>query len=250
MLDQNQVLSGLVHNGHSREAISSYLRISEAELLEQCVELDLATPVSKPLRQTKRLNAWQAEDVRKLIDAWLQNYHVANIAAVLSRSVSGIYYKARRLGLPRRKRGDLIRETPLFVELPEEKPKLKPHSKPNRPHEVLWTEELELEVENRWFAYQDHKAIGEAMNISPKSIRSKAHRLGLPRRPYGALVQDYDPDLAKDSPLKANMVRRKCRETGKFFWGYRNGPYTSPAALKARERAAARNAYVEFASSF
>ena len=184
----------------------------------------------------RRTNAWQIDDIRKLIDAWVRNHHVGFIASALSRSTSAIYGKARRLGLFRRKRSELVRELPLFAWAEtQEPPKPEPPRRPNR-DEVDWrgNEALLIELSDRWFGGQHYKQIASEMNISEASIRSTATRIGLPARERDEIVASYDPERAAANPVRKQLVQRKCRLTGVLFWGTRNGPHTSPGAMKSR----------------
>lgn len=186
------------------------------------------------LHLPQKRRRWQIDDIRKLIDAWVGNHHVQLIASALSRSASAIYGKARRLSLGRRKRSDLVRELPLFAET-QEPPKPEPPKRPNR-DEVDWrgNEKLLIELSDRWLAGQHYKQIAHEMNISEAAIRSTATRIGLPARERYEIVPSYDPERAAANPKRKTLVQRKCRLTGVLFWGTRNGPHTSPGAMKSR----------------
>ena len=248
----DRVLAGLVERGQSREAVCAYLDAPENEVFDRCAALGLPAPASRPLRESRRPNAWQVADIRKLIDAWVRNHHVEYIASALSRSVSGVYGKARRLGLFRRKRSDLVRELPLFAwaekQEPQEPPKPEPPRRPNR-DEVDWrgNEALLIELSDRWFAGQHYKQIAREMNISEASIRSTATRIGLPARERYEIVASYDPEKAAANPKRKNLVQRKCRLTGVMFWGTRNGPHTSPGAMKSRRYTILQAGFSEYA---
>ena len=85
----DRVLAGLVERGQSREAVCAYLDAPENEVFDRCAALGLPAPANRPLRESRRPNAWQVADIRKLIDAWVRNHHVEYIASALSRSVWG-----------------------------------------------------------------------------------------------------------------------------------------------------------------
>ena len=245
MPPEDRVLAGLVANGHSREAICLYLDTAEKDVLSRCAALDLPAPVSRLFRKSCSQNAWQIEDVRKLIDAWIRNYHVTNIAMALGRSPYSIYGKARRLGLPRRKRTELIKELPLFASAQNQEAKPEPPRCPKRP-DTKWDDNLIMVVSDRWFAGQHYKAIARDLNISAAAVRSKATRIGLPPRDRREIVSHYDPARGENSPLRANLVLRQCSVTGMLFWGTRNGPRTSPAGQKSRRYAEMQAGFTEY----
>jgi hypothetical protein len=134
----------------------------------------------------------------------------------IGRSAQSVGGKARRLGFYRR--GSSVGSALL---------------RPARP-EVRWVEALDTELSDRWFANQTYQAIARDMEISAAAIRSRATRLGLPRRSRAALVDQFDCEHSVRSPLRASLVRRRCQFSGIGFWGSRNGPRTSPLARKSR----------------
>ena len=217
----DRILVGLVARGHPREAIRLYLALSDAALRAQLARLGLPAPADRPLRKPGGRNPWQLAEVHRLLELWQRNVHGATIAEAIGRSPGGVRAKARRLGLYRRDCAALVRELP--VAAPARKPR----------HQIAWTEAMETELADRWFANEHHAAIARDMGIPEAAIRSKATRLGLPPREREDIVDVYDPANAGD--LRGRYVRRKCALTGKWFWGQRNGPRTSPVGLKSKQ---------------
>ena len=216
----DRILAGLVAAGHPREAIRLYLGLADAELLARVANLGLQAPADRPLRKPGGRNPWQLAEIHRLLELWQCDVHAVTIAEAVGRSPGGVRAKARRLGLYRRDRSALVRE------LPAAPPARKPR------HQIAWTEPMEADLAERWFANEHHTAIGRDMGIPEAAIRSKATRLGLPPRDREEIVDVYDPANASD--LRGRYVRRKCALTGKWFWGQRNGPRTSPVSLKSK----------------
>ena len=120
-------------------------------------------------------------------------------------------------------------------------------TKPRR-QQVAWTDALDVELSDRWFACQHHTAIGRDMGISPAAIRSRATRLGLPARVREAIVDGFDPDSPAAVALRARFVRRRCRVANVWFWTSRDGQRVSPLARASRRYAALCNGLDEAAS--
>jgi hypothetical protein len=104
--------------------------------------------------------------------------------------------------------------------------------------QVHWTEALDLELANRWFAYQHYRSIARDMTISAAAIRSRATRLGLPGRSRALLIDHFDPNSEAATKLRASFVQRRCRVSGVLFWTTRDGPRVSPLARSSRRYAA------------
>jgi len=217
----DRILVGLVAQGHAREAIRLYLALSDAELRARVACLGLPAPIDRPLRKPGGRNPWKLAEVHRLLELWQRDVHGSTIAEAIGRSPGGVRAKARRLGLYRRERAALVRELP--VAPPTRKPR----------HQIAWTEPMETDLAERWFANEHHAAIARDMGIPEAAIRSKATRLGLPPRDREEIVEVYDPANAGD--LRSRYVRRKCALTGKWFWGQRNGRRTSPVGLKSKQ---------------
>ena len=118
------VLIGMVAAGLGLEAICLFLGLSGATLQPNLVRLGLEEPHTRPVRQGGR-KAWSTLDVMRLIAYRVGCVHPATIAAKLDRSVSGVYAKLRRLGVPappramlRRYNTDLLAEPELDFGFP------------------------------------------------------------------------------------------------------------------------------------
>ena len=181
------------------------------------------------MRQGSGPRSWTLADIRRLIELWGRNLVGVAIGGALNRSASGVYRKARWLGLHRRDRKSLTHELPQ----PPAEPRASGETRRKR-QEVRWTQALEDELAERWLALQHHRAIARDMGLSPTTIASKAHRLELPRRDPSVLLQAYDPaKKAAAAHLFRGLVKRRCRHSGRWFWAQRNGPHTSREATKS-----------------
>jgi hypothetical protein len=105
----NAVLAGMVRMGHGIEAICAYLAIGTEALLDRVVDLGLPTPHDRPMRRSGHKNAWPVTDFLAFIDCWLDHWNAGSAAEAFGRSEGSIYAQARRLGLPRRARGEIRR---------------------------------------------------------------------------------------------------------------------------------------------
>ena len=195
------------------QAIGLYLDLSRDQVLHRAGVLGLRAPPDKT--QIFRHGGWTVACVRKLLELVRHGFCYREIGERLGRSGHAVGAKARRLGLYRR--------------CPDKNLSLSASRQP-----VTWGETLDDELSNRWFADQHHKAIGREMEISAGAIRSRATRLGLPRRDRTALVDHFDRERSASSPLRASLVRRTCLSSGIRFWGTQNGPRTSPLVRKSR----------------
>ncbi|MFC7695066.1 hypothetical protein ACFQY5_41360 [Paeniroseomonas aquatica] len=212
---RDRVLAGLIRQGHGREACAGYLDQTHAQLMDLIVHLDLPAPADRPMRVGRGSHAWDIASVRRLIDLWTCNLTISRIATLLDRSPSGVRNKANWLGLYKRQRNSLLTSLPLF-----------PHLDGEQRHRCLvWTDDLERWLADRWFSFQHHKAIARDLSeklgfeVSPTTIASKAHRLELPRRDAEFLLQDYRADhRARHARLLPRMVERRCKVRNRLFW--------------------------------
>lgn len=212
---RDRVLAGLIDQGHGREACAAYLGLSDEQLMSRIVHLDLPTPGDRPMRVGHGSHAWDVAAIRRLIDLWIRDLTTSRIATLLGRSPSGVRSKARWLGLYRRARNSLLDLLPLFPGI---------DSEPKR-HQLIWTDDLERWLADRWFSFQHHKAIARDLSeklgfeVSPTTVASKAHRLELPRRDPDFLLQDYQPEYrARHARLLPKMYERRCKVRRRLFW--------------------------------
>lgn len=212
---RDRVLSGLIAQGHGREACAAYLGLTDEQLMSSVVRLDLPTPADRPMRRSSGPNAWDLGAVRKLIDFWIRDLATSRIATLLGRSPSSIRSKARWLGLYKRERLNILEELPLFPDI----------DIPAKRRQLTWTDDLERWLADRWLSFQHHRAIARDMSamlgieVSPTSIASKAHRLELPKRDAEFLLQDYHPDYRRrHAHLLPRVVERRCKIRGRLFW--------------------------------
>lgn len=212
---RDRVLAGLIDQGHGREACAAYLGLTDEQLMSRIVHLDLPTPADRPMRIGHGQHAWDVAAIRRLIDLWIRDLTTSRIATLLGRSPSGVRSKARWLGLYKRARNSLLDLLPLFPTIDIE---------PKR-HQLVWTDDLERWLADRWFSFQHHKAIARDLSaklgfeVSPTTVASKAHRLELPKRDSEFLLQDYKPEYrARHARLLPRMVERRCKIRGRLFW--------------------------------
>ena len=105
----DRVLAGILSKGHVLEAVALYLCVSRQELLGHIARLGLPTPSMQPMRRPGGRRPWTVNEVHLLIDMWSQDIHVESIGVETGRSPGGVRSKARRLGLYRRERRNIIR---------------------------------------------------------------------------------------------------------------------------------------------
>ena len=105
----DRVLAGILSKGHVLEAVALYLCVSAHELLGHIARLGLPIPSMLPMRRPGGRRPWTVDEVHLLIDMWTQDIYVACIGAETGRSAGGVRSKARRLGLYRRERRNIVR---------------------------------------------------------------------------------------------------------------------------------------------
>ena len=105
----DRVLAGILSKGHVLEAVALYLCVSAQELLGHITRLGLPTPSMLPMRRPGGRRPWTGNEIHVLIDMWSQDIHVECIGAETGRSPGGVRSKARRLGLYRRERRNVVR---------------------------------------------------------------------------------------------------------------------------------------------
>ncbi len=206
----------LVGYGFHLQAISLHLSLSEAEVHAHLAAFGLLSLKSQPLRAGTGPTAWTHADIRGLIAGLSDGRSFREIGERIDRSTKSVSAKARSLGFRVRTRVPL------------------PGSRAAEHAQVSWSAALDTELGDRWFADQHHVAIAGDMGISVGAIRSRATRIGLPRRNRAALVTQFDIARSATSALRAMLVRRKCPFSGVQFWGTRHGPRLSPLARKSR----------------
>jgi hypothetical protein len=229
---RDRVLAGLIDQDHGREACAAYLGLTDEQLMSRVVHLDLPTPADRPVRVGHGSHAWDVTTISRLIDLWIRDLTTSRIATILGRSPSGVRSKARWLGLYKRARNSLLDLLPLFPGI---------DTQPTR-HQLVWTDDLERWLADRWLSFQHHKAIAADLSsklgfeVSPSTIASKAHRLELPRRDPDFLLQDYKPEYrARHARLLPKMYERRCKIRGRLFW--------STGATFTSEEAKAQSSY-------
>jgi hypothetical protein len=269
----DRVLTGMVLKGLPMEALSLYLGPSIAILPLSITRLGLPVPSGEPMRKPRGRNPWTVDEVQFLIGCWVRNFHAQNIADVIGRSAGAIRSKARRLGLYRRDRREVIRQReteaghvpqtvpPHSVDEPPTGPVIGPVERSmegsaasaevvadvpkSAPIRIQWNDDLDLEVARRWFAWQCRFGIARDLGISAAAIRTRATRMGLPPRDRRKIVPDYVPDQTYDRSLEESRVRRRCHEGKMFFFGTRNGPHTSPKIMQTKKYKESRSGMTE-----
>lgn len=323
----DRILRGMVTAGVVRDAICAFLRLTIEALSYHLVRLDLPAPSDRPIRKPCGKHPWTAADVQLVIDEWTANLRAEAIGAVLGRSAGSIWSKAKRIGLYRRRRCDLVGvvvasakiqeapvaaavevaeeasteppavsndacATPAHVEVPaeaavadlaeipaacaaaspsvviarlDEPPAIvafpattinatvgcTPNALPRkavkcrRSPRIKWTDAMLEEVARRWFAYQHHFGIAEDLGMTEASVRTQADGMGMPRRARGKIVSDYIVGRPYDTTLEDSVVKRRCILDRRVFWGSRNGPHTSPRAMKTKRYKMAHSGLVE-----
>lgn len=255
-------LAGMIGKGLGLDAISAYLGAAPAVVMGRVVALGLATPHNKPLRRMKHAKAWPISDFRRLIDCWLDNWKASSASKAFGRSASSIYGQVRRLGLPRRSRRDLHQPTPevfdqlrrarstlgaycrdLFSVVDKSLVKvitrasgeiLRIERKLNR-NEVRWTTALDLEVSDRAWSCQHHKAIARDLGISSRAICTRLSALGVPARNRKDLVDFYDPAIGQERIRRSRYRMRQCSfRKGQIFWSAHFGETTSKVAKRSK----------------
>ena len=103
------VLAGILSKGHVLEAVALYLCVPAQKLLGHIARLGLPTPSMLPMRRPGGRRPWTVNEVHCLIGMWSQDIHVECIGAETGRSPGGVRSKARRLGLYRRERRNIVR---------------------------------------------------------------------------------------------------------------------------------------------
>jgi hypothetical protein len=264
----DRILSGLVAKGHVLEALALYLRLSISEVLARVARLGLPTPSCLPMRPPRGKRPWSVEEVSLLIERWATNWHVACIAEETGRTPGAVRSKARRLGLYRRERRDLVRvgradsvasgvhaaedsiatspvsetvdetvpegaanPTEMPAETGEQAPRKVVEKKRSR---IQWNDDLDMKVAKRWFAWQCRFGIAKDLGISPAAIRTRATRMGLPPRDRKKIVPDYVEGRPYDRSLEESRVKRRCQQGNMTFWGKRDGPHTSPKIMQTK----------------
>ena len=105
----DRVLCGMVRVGLVQEAICRFLLLTTEALNYHLVRLDLPAPSGRPMRQPSGRLPWIDDQVGSLIELWTGNVRTAAIGETLGRSPGSVRSKARRMGLYRRSRRDLIK---------------------------------------------------------------------------------------------------------------------------------------------
>jgi hypothetical protein len=299
----DRILSGMAARNHVLEAISLYLRLSLTELVTHIVRLGLPMPSDLPMRRPGGRRPWSVTEIRLLIERWPQNLHVDCIGGDIERSPGAVRAKARRLGLYRRNRRDLIKvstgpaESAAIQELEgcgvgsvfrvhaedvspspdlaSEPPNVpaptaadedgapigtatateKPHGEQcktiettqiRRRPRIQWNDELDMQVAQRWFAWQCRHGIAKDLGLTEAAVRSRATLLGLPpRTDRKKIVPDYVPGRPYDTSLEKGLVRRRCEQGHMYFYGTPNGPRTCPKVRKSRSYRELRSGLAE-----
>jgi hypothetical protein len=219
----DRILSGMVLKGHVLEALLLYLRLTAAELLAHVMRLGLPTPSSLRMRKHCGRRPWTPEEVHILIDRWAVNLHVDCIAAEIARSAGAIRSKARRLGLYRRERRNLIR---LNVAAAPVAQSTAATSEPPEPPAVVMGDTISPAVAGREdTAQEDH----QGLSTSASATKTEA-KVGAPAARQRRRIQWTDEldravakrwfawqcrfGIAEDLGISANAIRTRATRMG------------------------------------
>jgi hypothetical protein len=231
---QRRLIKGMIQAGRGREVIAAVLGLTDDALMQRVVAFGLPTPADIPFLEPRGPRCWTVPHMHRLVQLWTLNVTGSAIGAELGRSASGVYSKARGLGLYRRERVQLVRAIHAVAEsIRVVAEAIFGKAARSKRKEIVWTEDLEDQLADRWFSMQHHAAIAGVLGVSPTTIASKAYRLELPRRCAQLLTEDYDPARKqKGLAMYPGIMRKHCKFTRKAFWGYRSGPATSAYAKR------------------
>ena len=99
---------------------------------------------------------------------------------------------------------------------------------------IVWTDELDMKVARRWYAWQWHRGIAEDLGLTEAQVRSRATRMGLPPRDRAKIVPDYVEGRPYDTSLEESRIKLWCHQGNMNYWTTRNGPRTSPKIMKTK----------------
>jgi hypothetical protein len=114
----DRVLRGMIAAGVVQDAICSLFLLTIEALRYHLLRLDLPAPLDRPMRKSGK-HPWTVEETRLLIVLWTANMRAEAIGAILRRSAGSVRSKARRLGLYRRMRRDLVNAVSLGGDIME-----------------------------------------------------------------------------------------------------------------------------------
>lgn len=264
----------MVRMGHGLEAICAYLAVGTEAILERVVELGLPTPHDRPMRRSGHRNAWPVADFLAFIDCWLDHWNAGSAAEAFGRSQGSIYAQARRLGLPRRVRGDIRRPGSASVlRVKQARPPSRhgpdirqlslPYVPPPPPaatsdptlirvleradgttfdlrrhpgrRDVAWTLDADAYISARRWAKQHYKAIAADLGISERAVVQRIYVLGFPSLPRGELVAHFDPQRAAINQAASGYRRRPCFfNPGVMFWSSGAGDRVSLISKRSK----------------
>jgi hypothetical protein len=197
------LLASMLAQGHGIQALCLFLSLTRGALLDLVVHLDLPTPHDRPMRKSGGIRAWRAEDFPTFLAGWLGNWSAACLADRLGRSRGSIWYKARRMGLPKRERralfwpDDLRSPAPAPLEMPAEPEGARPRKRyPERwlvkgtdkkieltsqrnGLEVNWAANVDALIEMGWrhWSGQRLSRIAEDFGVSYTAVASQLYWL-------------------------------------------------------------------------
>ena len=227
----------LIKKGHSVEVLSFFFSVSAERLLTAIAQLGLPTPLTQPLRVSRRTDAWTAEQIQQLMMLWPTNLYASAIAARIGRTPASVRYKAKWLGLPTRKRSDLHREVSAssvsaLILFPTTQTRSKRRPQFNR----TWdTDHL---VGTYHLTGVDHEVTAETLGLTKRDIECIVWTLELPPRHFkrGRLKMSFDPaspHLKEFAPHKFTL--RECMTNKNVrFWGPKNGSRISRASKRSK----------------
>jgi hypothetical protein len=234
------LLDGMLAQGHGIEALCVFLTLTRDALFALLVELNLPTPHDRPLRRSTGARAWKGADFPILLEGWLNNWSAACIGHHLGRSRGSIWYKARRLGLPKRERrllhwSERAVAEPLLAPNAESKRKRLPArwfvkgtdkileltSKRNG-LEVDWAASVEALVDIGWRIWSGQRVdrIAEDYGVSYRTITSQNQWLqALSPKSHKDLVVHFDRARGEANAKAAKAVLTKCLTNSIFpYW--------------------------------
>jgi hypothetical protein len=245
------LVSGMLSQGHGVQALCLFLSLTRDVLLDLIVRLDLPTPHDRPLRKVGGVRAWQAEDFPVLLSGWLENWSAACLADRFGRSKGSIWYKARRMGLPKRDRSALfwpsdLEQSPAAT--PPEIPAKRDGTRPRKRYperwlvkgtdkkieltsqrnglEVNWAANVDALIEMGWrhWSGQRLSRIAEDFGVSYTAIASQLYWLdsqGPSSRTEWA--DTFDRARGEANARKAQYKLTFCKSDTRFpYFSYKN----------------------------
>lgn len=224
----------MVSAGCVADEIAAVLGLTKAEVFDKAAHLGVSSPADGIWDLPT--DAMSLDKQQIIVALWCAGVGGVAIGKIIGHHGTTVYKYAKRWRLyKRRNPGEHRRARAPILRYGATEPSLLSYIQRYKGAAAQrgWTQELEREIERRWFCLQTPQGIARDLGLTKSTVATKAFRLELPKR-YGLpLTDDFDPARKdKHAHLFAGWERKVCCIRKQPFWSNVRGVRWSKEAKR------------------